>query len=45
VRQRCPPVARPLGDGDYEVTLDNGERLTLTRSYRVVFEAAFGGIG
>ncbi len=36
---------RPLGDGDYEVTLQGGARLTLTRSYRAGFEAAFGGIG
>lgn len=35
---------RPLGDGDYEVTLASGELLTLTRSYRAAFEAAFGGI-
>jgi two-component system LytT family response regulator len=35
---------RPLGDGDYEVMLQGGTRLTLTRSYRADFEARFGGI-
>ena len=35
---------RPLGDGDQEVLLDDGTRLTLTRSYRHEFEARFGGI-
>lgn len=35
---------RPLGDGDQEVILDSGTKLTLTRSYRDAFEARFGGI-
>jgi len=35
---------RPLGDGDYEIILDSGTKLTLTRSYRDAFEARFGGI-
>jgi two-component system LytT family response regulator len=35
---------RPLGDGDQELVLDDGTRLTLTRSYREAFEARFGGI-
>lgn len=35
---------RPLGDGDQEVRLDDGTRLTLTRSYREAFEARFGGV-
>lgn len=35
---------RALGDGDQEITLDDGTRLTLTRSYREAFEARFGGI-
>jgi two-component system LytT family response regulator len=35
---------RPLGDGDQEISLDDGTRLTLTRSYREGFEARFGGI-
>lgn len=35
---------RPLGDGDQQVLLDGGTRLTLTRTYREAFEARFGGI-
>ncbi len=35
---------RPLGDGDWEVILCEGTRLTLTRSYKEDFEARFGGI-
>ena len=35
---------RPLGDGDWEVLLCEGTRLTLTRSYKEDFEARFGGI-
>lgn len=35
---------RPLGDGDQEVLMDTGKRLTLTRSYRAAFEGRFGGI-
>lgn len=32
------------GDGDYDVLLDNGAKVTLARSYRQAFEARFGGI-
>lgn len=35
---------RALGDGDWEVGLKDGTRLTLTRSYREAFEARLGGI-
>jgi len=35
---------RPLGDGDWEVVLREGVRLTLTRSFKEGFEARLGGI-
>jgi two-component system LytT family response regulator len=35
---------RSLGDGDQEILLDDGTRLTLTRKYRQAFESRFGGI-
>jgi len=35
---------RSLGDGDYEVTLDTGVRLVVTRSYRERVEAGLGGV-
>lgn len=35
---------RPFGDGDWEVLLHDGTRLTLTRNYRAAFESRFGGI-
>lgn len=35
---------RPLGDGDYEVSLDTGVRLVVTRSYRAALERRLGGI-
>ncbi len=34
---------RALGDGDWEVALKDGVRLTLTRTYREGFEARLGG--
>jgi two-component system, LytTR family, response regulator len=34
---------RALGDGDHELRLEDGTRLTLTRSYRDAFLARFGG--
>ncbi|MEZ4457585.1 MAG: LytTR family DNA-binding domain-containing protein [Gemmatimonadales bacterium] len=33
-----------LGDGDYELRLDNGVRLVVTRSYRAALEARLGGV-
>ncbi len=44
VRLAAVRALRPLGDGDWEVQLDDGTRLTLTRSYREPFESRFGGI-
>jgi two-component system LytT family response regulator len=35
---------RPLGDGDQELSLRDGTRLTLTRSYRDAFLGRFGGL-
>lgn len=35
---------RPLGDGDYEATVEGGKRLTVSRSYRDALVAAFGGV-
>lgn len=40
----CVRELRPHGDGDYELRLADGVRLTLTRSYRGAFEARFGGV-
>jgi two-component system LytT family response regulator len=44
VNLACLRELRPQGDGDYEVRLADGGRLTLTRSYREAFEARFGGV-
>ncbi len=35
---------RPLGDGDLEAVLDQGERLVVTRTYREELERRLGGI-
>ncbi len=44
VRLDAVSQLRALGDGDWEVTLTGGGRLTLTRSYKDSFEARLGGI-
>ena len=44
VNLACVRELRPRGDGDYDVRLADGVRLTLTRSYRDAFEARFGGV-
>jgi len=44
VRLDAVTQLRPLGDGDWEVCLTGGARLTLTRSYKEGFEARLGGI-
>jgi hypothetical protein len=35
---------RPLGDGDWQVVMLDGTRLTLTRSYKDGFTQRVGGI-
>lgn len=35
---------RPLGDGDYHVTLASGTRVVLSRTYRAALAQRFGGI-
>lgn len=44
VNLACVRELRPLGDGDYEATVEGGKRLTVSRSYRDALAAAFGGI-